>query len=87
MAPGLSSLTELESERSPQTVQLTNDAYEYSPANAGRINMTVVNPTTPAQFFHLLRRQMLRNYRKPLIVASPKGLLRAPVCYPTLALI
>lgn len=41
--------------------------------------MHVVNATTPAQYFHLLRRQMLRNYRKPLIVASPKGLLRSPV--------
>ncbi|KAG8748562.1 putative 2-oxoglutarate dehydrogenase E1 component DHKTD1, mitochondrial [Ceratobasidium sp. 414] len=41
--------------------------------------MHVVNPTTPAQYFHLLRRQMLRNYRKPLIVAAPKGLLRSPV--------
>ena len=47
--------------------------------------MTVVNPTTPAQFFHLLRRQMLRNYRKPLIVAAPKGLLRAPEASSTLA--
>ena len=33
-------------------------------------------PTTPAQIFHLLRRQMLRHYRKPLIVMSPKSLLR-----------
>ncbi|EGF80714.1 hypothetical protein BATDEDRAFT_19474 [Batrachochytrium dendrobatidis JAM81] len=41
-------------------------------------NMHVVNPTTPAQYFHLLRRQLLRNYRKPLIVAGPKVLLRHP---------
>ena len=39
-------------------------------------NMQVVVPTTPAQIFHLLRRQMLRPYRKPLIVMSPKSLLR-----------
>ncbi len=39
-------------------------------------NMQVVYPTTPAQMFHLLRRQMLRPYRKPLIVMSPKSLLR-----------
>lgn len=39
-------------------------------------NMQVVNPTTPAQIFHLLRRQMKRNFRKPLIVMSPKSLLR-----------
>ncbi|XP_048013795.1 probable 2-oxoglutarate dehydrogenase E1 component DHKTD1, mitochondrial [Megalobrama amblycephala] len=40
------------------------------------VNMAVVNPTLPAQYFHLLRRQMIRNFRKPLIVASPKTLLR-----------
>lgn len=38
----------------------------------------VVNPTTPAQIFHLLRRQMIRPFRKPLIVAGPKVLLRLP---------
>ncbi|XP_040199327.1 probable 2-oxoglutarate dehydrogenase E1 component DHKTD1, mitochondrial isoform X1 [Rana temporaria] len=42
------------------------------------VNMFVVHPTTPAQYFHLLRRQMVRNFRKPLIVASPKMLLRYP---------
>uniref|UniRef100_UPI00398F6A1A 2-oxoadipate dehydrogenase complex component E1 n=1 Tax=Pristiophorus japonicus TaxID=55135 RepID=UPI00398F6A1A len=40
------------------------------------VNMFIVHPTTPAQYFHLLRRQMIRNFRKPLIVASPKMLLR-----------
>uniref|UniRef100_A0A8D3BR81 2-oxoadipate dehydrogenase complex component E1 n=1 Tax=Scophthalmus maximus TaxID=52904 RepID=A0A8D3BR81_SCOMX len=40
------------------------------------VNMAVVNPTTPAQYFHLLRRQMVRNFRKPLIVVGPKTLLR-----------
>ena len=39
-------------------------------------NMTVVNPTTPAQIFHLLRRQVLRRVRRPLVVMSPKSLLR-----------
>jgi 2-oxoglutarate dehydrogenase E1 component len=39
-------------------------------------NMQVVVPTTPAQIFHLLRRQMLRNFRKPLITITPKSLLR-----------
>jgi len=38
--------------------------------------MQVVNATTAANFFHLLRRQMRRNYRKPLVVASPKKLLK-----------
>uniref|UniRef100_A0ABK0L2R4 2-oxoadipate dehydrogenase complex component E1 n=1 Tax=Rattus norvegicus TaxID=10116 RepID=A0ABK0L2R4_RAT len=48
------------------------------------VNMFVVHPTTPAQYFHLLRRQMMRNFRKPLIVASPKMLLRYPVAVSTL---
>ncbi|MCY4313389.1 MAG: 2-oxoglutarate dehydrogenase E1 component, partial [Gammaproteobacteria bacterium] len=39
-------------------------------------NIQVCNPTTPAQMFHLLRRQMLRNFRRPLIVMTPKSLLR-----------
>ena len=39
-------------------------------------NMQVCVPTTPAQVFHMLRRQMVRKYRKPLIVMSPKSLLR-----------
>ncbi|MGZ3748417.1 MAG: 2-oxoglutarate dehydrogenase E1 component, partial [Pseudobdellovibrionaceae bacterium] len=41
-------------------------------------NMQVVNLTTPAQIFHALRRQMKRDFRKPLIVMSPKKLLRYP---------
>jgi 2-oxoglutarate dehydrogenase E1 component len=39
-------------------------------------NQQVVNPTTPAQLFHALRRQLLRPFRKPLVVMSPKSLLR-----------
>lgn len=39
-------------------------------------NIQVCTPTTPAQIFHLLRRQMIRNFRKPLIVMTPKSLLR-----------
>ncbi|ORZ31198.1 Transketolase, pyrimidine binding domain-domain-containing protein [Catenaria anguillulae PL171] len=41
-------------------------------------NMHVVFPTTPAQYFHVLRRQMVRNFRKPLIVVGPKLILRLP---------
>eukprot|EP00924_Labyrinthula_sp_SR-Ha-C_P012457 maker-scaffold_10-snap-gene-7.1-mRNA-1 protein AED:0.02 eAED:0.03 QI:0/0/0/1/0.5/0.66/3/0/1003 len=39
-------------------------------------NWQVVNPTTPSQIFHLLRRQIKRKFRKPLVVASPKAILR-----------
>ncbi|MCC5858773.1 MAG: 2-oxoglutarate dehydrogenase E1 component [Ectothiorhodospiraceae bacterium] len=39
-------------------------------------NIQVCVPSTPAQFFHMIRRQMLRNYRKPLVVMTPKSLLR-----------
>jgi len=38
----------------------------------------VANATTPAQYFHLLRRQMKRDFRKPLVVMAPKSLLRHP---------
>jgi 2-oxoglutarate dehydrogenase E1 component len=41
-------------------------------------NIQIVYPTTPAQYFHLLRRQVLRRWRKPLIVMTPKSLLRNP---------
>jgi 2-oxoglutarate dehydrogenase E1 component len=40
----------------------------------------VVNCTTPAQYFHVLRRQIRRNFRKPLIVMTPKSLLRHKSC-------
>lgn len=41
-------------------------------------NIQVCQPTTPAQYFHLLRRQVIRKWRKPLIVLTPKSLLRHP---------
>ncbi|MGR8936039.1 MAG: 2-oxoglutarate dehydrogenase E1 component [Gammaproteobacteria bacterium] len=47
-------------------------------------NMQICMPTTPAQIFHLLRRQMLRPYRKPLIIMSPKSLLRHKLAVSTL---
>ncbi|HOX81591.1 MAG TPA: 2-oxoglutarate dehydrogenase E1 component [Chryseolinea sp.] len=46
---------------------------------AAEYNMVVANPTTPANFFHLLRRQVLWPFRKPCIVFSPKSLLRHPL--------
>jgi 2-oxoglutarate dehydrogenase E1 component len=46
----------------------------------GEDNMQVVNCTTPASYFHAIRRQMHRNFRKPLIVMTPKSLLRHKLC-------
>jgi 2-oxoglutarate dehydrogenase E1 component len=47
-------------------------------------NMQVCYPTTPSQHFHLLRRQIKQDFRKPLIVMSPKSLLRHPLAVSTL---
>lgn len=47
---------------------------------SGDNNMQIVYPTTPAQLFHLLRRQMVLETVKPLVVFTPKGLLRHPAC-------
>lgn len=55
-------------------LQLT-DSSEIQP-DGDDINMQVINPTTPAQYFHALRRQLVRNFRKPLVIAGPKTLLR-----------
>jgi 2-oxoglutarate dehydrogenase E1 component len=46
-------------------------------------NIQVAQPTTPAQMFHLLRRQVLRPWRKPLVVMTPKSLLRLPAATST----
>jgi len=51
---------------------------------AAKDNIQVVQPTTPAQMFHCLRRQVLRVWRKPLIVMTPKSLLRHPGCVSSL---
>lgn len=60
---------------------------EHSSARLGRFlqqcadfNMIIANVTTPANFFHLLRRQLAMPFRKPLVVMSPKSLLRHPDC-------
>ncbi|MGY6562752.1 MAG: 2-oxoglutarate dehydrogenase E1 component [Luteibaculaceae bacterium] len=47
-------------------------------------NMIIANATTPANYFHLLRRQVKFNFRKPLVVFTPKMLLRYPSCTSTL---
>ena len=49
----------------------------------GENNMVVTNPTTPAQIFHLLRRQIHRKYRKPLFTMAPKSMLRNPLAVST----
>jgi 2-oxoglutarate dehydrogenase E1 component len=47
---------------------------------AARFNMTIANPTSPASLFHLLRRQVTRPFRIPLVIFTPKSLLRHPAC-------
>jgi len=47
-------------------------------------NMYVINATTPANFFHALRRQLVNEFRKPLIAFTPKSLLRHPKCVSTI---
>jgi len=44
-------------------------------------NMQVCVPTTPAQMFHLLRREIIRSYRKPLVIMSPKSMLRRKISF------
>jgi len=48
-------------------------------------NLQVCYPTTPAQYFHLLRRQVKRDFRKPLVVMTPKSLLRNPLAVSNLS--
>ena len=50
-----------------------------------KYNMQIVNCTTPANFYHLMRRQLKREYRKPLVVFTPKSLLRHPKCVSPIA--
>ncbi|KAI0063865.1 2-oxoglutarate dehydrogenase, E1 component [Artomyces pyxidatus] len=74
------------SSRIERMLQLTNDPFiPEDTAASSNVNMHVVFPTTPAQYFHLLRRQLKRNFRKPLIVAAPKGLLRLPAASSSLS--
>ncbi|KPV74148.1 uncharacterized protein RHOBADRAFT_54008 [Rhodotorula graminis WP1] len=70
------------SSRIERFLQLTNEPLTRSPFVP---NMHLVNVTTAAQYFHLLRRQMRREYRKPLVVFSPKGILRLPAAASSLA--
>lgn len=53
---------------------------EFFYENIQEANFSFVYPTKPANYFHVLRRQMKRNFRKPVIIAGPKTLLRHPKC-------
>ncbi|KAJ1546861.1 hypothetical protein HK405_006803, partial [Cladochytrium tenue] len=66
-------------------LQLCDTPFSESEKEPVAPNMHVVNPTTPAQYYHLLRRQMKRDFRKPLVVAAPKLLLRHPAAVSALS--
>lgn len=52
-----------------------SDSNECEP-DSDDVNIQIIYPTTPAQYFHALRRQLCRNFRKPLVVVGPKTMLR-----------
>ncbi|KAK9892284.1 hypothetical protein WA026_019091 [Henosepilachna vigintioctopunctata] len=58
-----------------ERILLQTDSKEDA-VDGDNVNLQVCQPSTPAQYFHLLRRQMVRNFRKPLIIIAPKTLLR-----------
>lgn len=62
------------SSRIERLLQLTDSKEDA--VDGDNVNIQVCQPSTPAQYFHLLRRQMVRNFRKPLIIITPKTLLR-----------
>lgn len=66
------------SSRVERFLQLSDDSEFkiHTKGDKNNINLIVVNCTTPAQYFHVLRRQLVRNYRKPLVIITPKTLLR-----------
>jgi probable 2-oxoglutarate dehydrogenase E1 component DHKTD1 len=57
-------------------LQCSDDRFSGTDASPFNINWHIINPTTPSQYFHALRRQLKRPYRKPLIVVAPKTLLK-----------
>ncbi|XP_053694938.1 probable 2-oxoglutarate dehydrogenase E1 component DHKTD1 homolog, mitochondrial [Sabethes cyaneus] len=67
--------------RMERFLQLT-DSRESTP-DGEDVNFQIIYPSTPAQYFHALRRQMIRNFRKPLVVIAPKTLLRLSECVST----
>lgn len=63
---------------------LPKDLHEDEWVNIQQTNWQVINCSTPANYFHVLRRQVHRNSRKPLVLATPKNLLRDKRCTSTL---
>lgn len=66
------------SSRLERFLQLSNSSE--TEVDTDEVNWSVAYPSTPAQYYHLLRRQMVRPWRKPLVVMAPKALLRHPRC-------
>jgi len=64
--------------------EIIPDMAEESRMQLQKTNWQIVNCSTPANYFHVLRRQIKRDFRKPLIVVSPKSLLRHPACVSSL---
>lgn len=71
-------------ERFLQQVDEDPDSVPPMESQIQHTNIQVVNPTTPANYYHVLRRQVHREFRKPLIIATPKNLLRDKRCTSTL---
>ena len=69
-------------------LQMSSDDPEYFPPEGAEfavkqlanINMIMANCSTPANYFHILRRQIALPFRKPLVIMTPKSLLRYPEC-------
>jgi 2-oxoglutarate dehydrogenase E1 component len=66
--------------RRPRCAEHSSARMERFLQSCADLNMVVVNCTTPANFFHVLRRQLTWDFRKPLVVFTPKSLLRHPRC-------
>lgn len=62
--------------RMERFLQLVDSREDQNPPDGDHINFQVANPTTSAQYFHLLRRQIVTPWRKPLVIVAPKILLR-----------
>ncbi|KAK0410283.1 hypothetical protein QR680_005042 [Steinernema hermaphroditum] len=71
--------------RMERFLQLSDSREDQKPADGENINFQVAHPTTSAQYFHLLRKQVITPYRKPLVIVGPKVLLRHPKAASTLA--